>query len=89
MSTRAKARMLTAYVWDCDDCGHENFVRAQVAEIVDEDREELFRKFHGMEAYEPLPDGWREFQMVTHPDIVLCRECEHAFDAIDDREELT
>lgn len=84
----AKARLLTAYVWDCDECGTENFERSQIAEFVDdEDRAATFREFHELDAWEELPKNWRDFQMVTRPDNVTCRECGKKFEAEDDREE--
>lgn len=86
MGNRAtKARLLTAYVWDCDECGTANFERSQVAELVDDDREEMFRAFHEMDAWEPLPDNWRDFQMVTSPNSVTCRRCGMTFETEDDR----
>ena len=84
---KGKARLLTAYVWDCEECGSENFERAITAEIVDEDREAIFRQFHQMDPWEPLPEGWRDFQLVTRPDSVTCCKCGTEFDAEDDRDE--
>lgn len=82
-----KARLLTAYVWDCDSCGAENFERSQVAEFVDdEDRAEVFRKLNGLDEWAELPEGWREFQLVTRPDTVTCGECGMKFDATEDRD---
>lgn len=80
----SKARLLTAYVWDCDKCGAENFERAITADLGDEDREDAFRRFHDLGQWAPLPDGWREFEMVTRPDSVTCGECGTEFDAEDD-----
>lgn len=83
---KTKARLLSAYVWDCDNCGTENFVRSIVAEMCDEDREEMFRHFHDLDQWAELPANWRDFQMVTRPDEVTCCECEAKFEAEDDRE---
>lgn len=85
MKPRIKARLLSAYVWDCDECGAENFERAIVAEMHEEEREEMFRSFHDLDEWAELPDGWRDFQMVTRPDAVKCRTCGATFDAEDDR----
>lgn len=81
MTNKEKARLLTAYVWDCEHCGAENFARAVVAELCDDHREELYRHFHHLEAWEELPTRWREFEIVTHPDTVTCRSCGMEFEA--------
>jgi len=83
-----KARLLTAYVWDCDSCGAENFERSQVAEFVDdEDREDVFRKFHNLPLYADLPEGWQDFQLVTRPDTVTCGECGMKYEATEDHDD--
>lgn len=86
-ASQNKARLLTAYVWDCDHCGSENFERAIVAEMCDEDREEMFRQFNQMDQWEALPECWRDFQLVTRPDAVTCCKCGTEFDTEDDRED--
>lgn len=83
--TKHNARLLSAYVWDCDECGVENFERAIVAELTDEDREEMFREFHELDEWAELPENWRDFQMVTRPDGVTCKACGEVFEAEDDR----
>ena len=87
-SKKIKARLLTAYVWDCDECGAENFLRPMTAEVVEDDREKLFRRFHDLDEWSPLPDGWQDFQLVTRPNSVECRECSSVFEAEDDGCEL-
>ena len=78
-----KARLLTAYVWDCDACGAENFERSIVAELCDEDREEIFRRLHELDQWAELPEGWRDFQIVSRPDSVKCQQCGAGFEAED------
>ena len=84
---KTKARLLSAYVWDCDNCGAENFERSIVAEMCDDDREEMFRQFHDLDQWAELPSNWRDFQMVTRPDEVTCSECGMRYEAEDDRED--
>lgn len=84
MKPKMKARLLTAYVWDCDSCGAENFERSAVAELCDEDREEMFRHFHELDQWAELPEHWRDFQIVTRPDAVKCCECGVEFTTEDD-----
>lgn len=84
-ATNSKARLFSAYSWDCDNCGAENFERAVTADLTDDEREEAFRHFHDLEPWTPLPEGWREFELVTSPTVVTCRSCGMEFEAEDDR----
>lgn len=62
-----KAELRPAWAWVCDECGGENFCRAVVAELSDEDREEVEEE-HGVES-------GRTGDWVTTPDDVWCRHC--------------
>lgn len=56
-----------AYVWDCNECGTENFERAIVPDMSPDDLEAL-RHDHGLQ-----PWDLGNFQMM--PDTVDCSEC--------------
>ena len=81
----AKVELHQAFVWDCDECGAENFCRCVTAELPDEDREAAYRQFMELEPYQPLPDAWRDFTLTTAPNSVTCRESGTAFETVDDR----
>lgn len=66
------ASLSLAYVWDCDDCGRENFVRSIVAEFSPEEMQEL-RDEHGVQP-------WEEGAFVTCPDTVKCGFCGAEFE---------
>lgn len=60
-----------AFVWDCDNCGRENFVRSIVGEFDEETMREM-REEHGITEYEC--GEWH-----TAPRSVKCRYCGSAF----------
>lgn len=76
-----------AYVWDCETCGTENFCRCITADLNDDDREAAYRHFVGLEDYQSLPEGWRNFTLTTCPDQVTCSTCGGLFKTIDQRGE--
>jgi hypothetical protein len=71
MMTRQDAELHPAYVWDCDECGAENFTRAVVHEFSPEEAGELTDA-----GLSPTTGNW-----MTYPDVVRCRSCQHEFDA--------
>lgn len=68
----------TAYAYDCEDCGRENFVRAVIAEMSPEDQAWL-RTEHGVEEC-----ATGDFVMM--PESVTCGFCGAVFEAKDERE---
>ena len=60
-----------AFVWDCDDCGTENFERAVFIEFDTEEEEQLAREVCGIEPEEGFP--------VMAPGKVTCRQCNKEF----------
>lgn len=56
-----------AFVFDCDDCGRENFVRSITGDFSEEELQEL-REEHGVEVYEL--GEWH-----TRPGVVKCKFC--------------
>lgn len=79
MKTEHAAELHPAYVWDCDACGRENFERATLRELSDEERRELYEE-HDIE-----PPFGCHFQ--TCPDFVKCKHCDATFVAKDIHEQ--
>lgn len=68
-----------AFWWECPACGAGNFAKAVVAEPTDDEKEEAFRQYHDLEAWQPLPPDWNSFDLVKMPICVKCDECQHRF----------
>jgi hypothetical protein len=68
-----------AFMWDCPDCGRENFCRCITWEPPsEEERVEAIRKAEGLDAWEELPDGL-EGHFTMAPDEVTCPHCDRTF----------
>lgn len=76
----------TAYHWNCEECGADNFSVGMKAEFGPGEREESFREFHDMASYEELPENWEKFEMVCIPETVTCKECKAKFSAVNEVE---
>lgn len=61
-----------AHVWDCENCGLENFCRSVRPSLTEEEVEEL-RDEHGIQ---PFDTG----EFLTAPNVVICRYCGHKFE---------
>lgn len=70
-----KVEMRCAYEWTCPDCGRDNFERAMVMELSEEDRVEMEEE-HGIE---PGATG----DWVSRPDEVTCPHCGGEFETED------
>lgn len=75
-----------AYVWDCEECGRENFQRAVSAALDPEDEgdAEVLREMHGLSPDELIPDVLAGVMMMR-PNTVTCRHCNTTFKAMDAR----
>lgn len=58
-----------AYVWTCDACGRDCFVRAVTVEMTDDDIVAMQIR-HGGE-----PEDWQTGKWITRPDEVTCDHC--------------
>lgn len=56
-----------AFMWDCHNCGRENFVRAMVPNLGDNELHEL-RDEHGIQP-------WEAGKFTTGPGKVTCAHC--------------
>ena len=83
-----KAELQSAYRWTCDECGQVNYEDGIKAEFTLASKEEAYRQYHELEDYAELPDGWRDFEMVTIPEEVTCRSCGEWFTTEDERDGL-
>lgn len=72
MSERKRVELNPAYVWDCDECGLENFTRARRFEASPEELQEM-RDEHGVEA-------WDEGEFLVAPRAVKCGHCGTTYD---------
>jgi len=68
-----KAQLNPAYMWDCDQCGTENFERAIVYEPTEEEMAEV------MEDYEF--DPWESSPWTLMPETVKCKCCGTEYEA--------
>lgn len=68
------AELHTAYQWDCEECGQENFCRAVVWEITQDDAAFM------QEQYGEAPEGpWTTGNWVSVPAEVTCSRCGMTF----------
>lgn len=67
--TENKVELHCAYVWDCPECGGENFCRAVTVEQTPEDIDHLVGEYGGD------PSDWQTGQWMTRPDEVTCAHC--------------
>lgn len=77
----------TAYHWNCEECGADNFAVAIKEEFGPGEREEAFRDYHGLASYEVLPDNWEHFEMVSIPEKVKCKGCQSEFATVHELED--
>ena len=74
MTDKPKVELRSAYSWDCDACGEENFERGGVPDLIGEDLQFL-RENEGIEA-------WEVGQFVMVPQNVECKRCGEKFASI-------
>jgi hypothetical protein len=79
-----KALLQTAFHWYCPECDAENFTLPQKPEMTDDEKEACYRRFEDVEVWQELPDDWRNFEMITTPSLVTCKECKKRFETIID-----
>jgi len=79
-----KVELAPAYVWDCDNCGRENFQRAISVRLDPkcEHDAEMIREMSGLEADTEIPEHLF-LSMTTRPNRVTCKHCETQFEAVD------
>ena len=81
MTSHRQVELHQAFVWDCDECGRENFCRAVVAEFSEEQKAEV------AEDWDLSPEELRTGLWMTRPDEVTCTHCGTTFEAKDVGEE--
>lgn len=70
-----KIEIHQAFFWQCLRCAAENFERAVLCEMTDDDKREAF----GLDPWEEVPGG--DFYMA--PTHVNCRECGLQYETVD------
>lgn len=68
-----KVELHHAFVWDCDECGRENFCNGLDPELTAEEIEEL-KEIHGIE---PSELGGK---FLLAPATVICKYCKTEFE---------
>jgi hypothetical protein len=86
MSKRKVVTLQTAYHWFCNGCSGVNFSLPQKAELTDEEAEEAYRNFYGLDKWADLPENWKDFEMVEIPEIVVCEHCDAEFHTMHENE---
>ena len=76
----------TAYHWNCDDCGADNFSVAVHVEFAPGEHELAYRRLNDLDEWAELPDHWEQFELVTIPATVKCSECGAEFATVEDVE---
>jgi hypothetical protein len=71
---KSKVELIPAFVWDCPECGVEQFERTIRAELSPEDMDYL-RLQHGVD---PLEEG----DFLTQPREVQCSACKARFETV-------
>lgn len=75
--TSDPVELIPAYVYDCPECGRENFVRGVVVDLPPDEMTRMREEF----GYEPWDDGL----FLTIPNTVTCKWCASVFSAVDFR----
>ena len=70
------AKLHPACVWDCENCGTENWVRCFRPTFTEEDKQELAEHFEE-EDIDPN-------DVVMLPETVVCKECGAEYDPEED-----
>jgi transcription elongation factor Elf1 len=75
-----KLEVFPAWVFTCNDCGKDTFVRSVVAEMSQEEREEQLRVEMKLELWEPIPEGTFG-EWTTYPTTLKCDHCKAEFES--------
>lgn len=70
-----------AYVWDCEECGRENFQRAIV--ISEEEKMSSIREMQDDDEPGPPPEMLEIMTCCTYPVRVTCKHCNQEFTTAD------
>lgn len=74
MDNTRRVELHLAFVWDCDDCGRENFTRSITKEISEEEKQEMCERY----GIDDLPPG----VLMSAPEVVVCKHCGSEFETI-------
>lgn len=65
-------------VWRCPECNRRNVTPVQILDLNEEEMEELYRKDHDLESWEPIPD-LSNIEHQSEPKTVKCQKCKKEF----------
>lgn len=77
------ASLMTAFHWECEECGHPQYLLPQRAHLTPEEQEEIFRDMKDLEPWQELPENYCGIEMVQCPDTVTCANCGERYKALD------
>ncbi len=70
-----------AYVYDCPECGIENWQRC-ITEFLNKDNPEDAEAIELLYGLEALNNDRNDFRVVSHPNVVVCKTCGTPYKAI-------
>jgi len=76
-----QVEMHGSYVFDCPECGVENWQRC-ITEFLNKNNPEDAACIESLYGLEALSEDRAVFRMVSHPDTVKCKECKTTFKAV-------
>lgn len=71
---KTKVELHSAFQWDCDECGCENFCRGVTAELNEEDKQHMIED-HGVD-----PEYCGTGDWMLAPETVKCDHCGAEFE---------
>lgn len=82
---RLKVLLQSAYVWNCPDCGQENFVRAVSLDLTDEEKLETIAQAEGIDVDEVEIEAGilQNLKLMASPEEVQCFNCCEVFESED------
>lgn len=70
--------LYSAFTWLCPKCKKRNYIKGKIAQLTDEDKEEI-REEMGVKSWEQGEDI-DENEYLTIPDEVVCKKCFEHYD---------
>ena len=75
-----------AHMWDCPECGRENFCRGIVNEMTYEDKKKALAEYYNINEEDLTEEEVKNGQFVSAPISVACKFCECEFRSKEQRD---